>query len=78
MEPHLSDSRDCRARPHKFGSVDKEQLEAISQVEHGRFTEAARAENAAKRVEKAIIAFNKDVSMAEGLDFGVLESEAEV
>ena len=55
--------------------MKKEQLAIIRQVEQRRFTEVARVRAAAKRVKEAIIASNKDVSMAEVSGFGVLESE---
>ena len=76
--PHQSDSRDCQARPNKFGLAKKEQLAVIRQVEQERFSEAARATAAAKRAEEAIIASNKDVSMAGVSGFGVLEFGEEV
>lgn len=72
------DSRGCQARLNKLGSISKEQLAIIRQVEHRRFVEATWAKAATKRIEEAIIATNKDVSIAEGSGFRVLASEEEV
>ncbi|CCU76024.1 EKA-like protein [Blumeria hordei DH14] len=76
--PHRSDSRACLARPSKSGPVPKEQLARIRQIQQGEFAKVARFRAAAKRAEEATMASTKDVSMAEGSGFGILESEEEV
>ena len=75
--PHRSDSRASQVRPKKSGSVTKEQLAWIRQIEQGEFSKVAGARAAAKKAEEAIIAAAKDVSMAEATGFGVLGSEEE-
>ncbi|CCU82299.1 putative effector protein [Blumeria hordei DH14] len=65
--PHRSDSRACLARPNKSGPIQQ-----------GEFAKVARFRAAGKRAEEAIMASAKDVSMAEGSGFGILESEEEV
>ena len=64
----------CARKP---GPVNIEHLAAIHEVEVARFSVAAKARATAKRVDKAIIASNIEVSMTEGSGFGALESEEE-
>ena len=76
--PHRSDSRHRQARPRKDGPVTKEQLAAIRRVEQERYADFARVKAAYKKDEEARNASAKDVSMAEGSGFGILETEEEV
>ena len=69
---HRSDYRYCQVRPKMFGPMTKEHRAWISHIKHGMFAEVAPA-----RVEEAIIASAKVVSMAEGAGSGLLESDGE-
>lgn len=76
--PHRSDYRNYLARPTRTRPVTKEQLVTIRKYGQCEYAAVVRAKVDASKAEDLAKAASADVSMKEGTDFGVLNSEEEI